>query len=252
MSARIDRLWPAPAEELGDDGILADYRPPEGPWLRMNFVSSIDGGATRDGRTEDLGGAADGRVFELLRRQADVVLVGAGTVRVEGYGAMRLADDAVVWRRERGLPAQPVFALVSGSLDLDPGSDVFADAPTRPIVYTVTTAPAGRREALSAVADVVDAGSETIEPRKVRADLEARGLLHVHAEGGPTLFGSFIAAGAVDELCLTIVAELDAGDAGRIAHSAHAVPTAMTLAALLKGDQELFLRYVRTQRVNPS
>lgn len=252
MSDRIDRLWPAPAEKLGDEEILAAYQPPEVPWLRMNFVSSIDGAATRDGDTEDLGGAADSRVFELLRRHADVVLVGAGTVRIEEYGAMRLRDDAVAWRRERGMPAQPAFALVSGRLDLDPNSDVFADAPTRPIIYTVGTAPTSRREALSAVADVVDAGSETIDPWKVRGDLQARGLPHVHAEGGPTLFGSFIIAGAVDELCLTIATELQAGDAGRIAHSPHAVPTAMTLAALLKGDEELFLRYLRAQRVNPS
>ncbi|MGM7666157.1 pyrimidine reductase family protein [Microbacterium sp. A93] len=245
MSTRIDRLWPQPAEQLDDDGILATYQLPDGPWLRMNFVSSVDGAATRDGRSGGLGGAADRRVFELLRRQADVVLVGAGTVRTEGYGAMRLQDDAVTWRMDRGLPAHPTFALVSGRLDLDPESDVFTGAPTRPIVYTVGTASDSRREALSAVADIVDAGSETLDPRKVREDLEARGLLHIHSEGGPSLFGSFISAGAVDEVCVTIAAELDAGDASRIAHSKHAAPTAMSMAALLKGGEELLLRYTR-------
>lgn len=63
----------------------------------------------------------------------------------------------------------------------------------------------------------------------------------------PSLFGSFIAAGAVDELCLTVAPEMDAGGAGRIAHSTDAAPTTMSMAALLKGGEELFLRYTRAQ-----
>lgn len=245
MSVRIDRLWPRPVGQLDDDGILATYQPADGPWLRMNFVSSLDGAATRDGRSGGLGGEADGRVFELLRRPADVILVGAGTVRAEGYGAMRLEDAAVTWRLDRGLSAQPALALVSRHLDLDERSEVFTAAPTRPIIYTVETAPATRRRALSAVADVVDAGSDVLDPLIVRADLESRGLMLIHSEGGPSLFGSFIAAGAVDELCLTIAAVVDAGDAGRIARSTDAAPTGMPITAILKSEHELFLRCTR-------
>lgn len=245
MSADISRLWPHPAARIDDDGILDTYAFPRGPWLRMNFVSSIDGAATREGRSGELGGDADRRVFELLRRQADVILVGAGTVRAEGYGAMRLQPDAVQWRRARDMPEHPTFALISGSLDLDPDSDVFTDAPNRPIVYTVSTAPADRREALSAVADVVDAGAQMLDPAMVRADLVARGLFHIHSEGGPGVFGSFIAAGSVDELCLTLASSLEAGGADRISHSPHAAPTDMDIAAILQADRELFLRYVR-------
>lgn len=245
MNAAIDRLWPRPAAQIDDDTILASYAFPDGAWLRMNFVSSIDGAATRDGRSGGLGGDADRRVFELLRGQADVVLVGAGTVRAEGYGAMRLHDDAVTWRVERGMPEHPTLAVVSGSLDLDPAADLFADAPVRPIVYTVGTASVDRRAALAAVADVVDAGDEALDPTAVRTDLIARGLLRVHSEGGPSLFGSFTAAGAVDEICLTLASSLEAGAARRISHSPHAAPTDMDLAAVLRGEHELLLRYVR-------
>jgi riboflavin biosynthesis pyrimidine reductase len=243
---RIDAIWPEPADELDDDAILARYAGPQDrTWLRMNFVESLDGAATRSGRSGGLGGGGDTRVFGLLRRLADVVLVGAGTARAEGYVAMRLGDVSAAWRIDRGQPPHPVFALVSGRLDLDPASEIFTDAPVRPIVYTVPGAPADRRAALAAVADVVDAGEASVDPARVRDDLASRGLRRVHAEGGPTLFGDAIVAGAVDELCLTLAPTLEAGDAGRIAHAASPAPTGMALAGVLRSGDELLLRYTR-------
>src|SRR5690606_8293646 len=152
----IDRVWPDPAADL-DDAALLDLTsfPADRTWLRMNFISSLDGAATRGGRSGELGDPADRRLFELLRRSADVVLLGAGTARIEGYGAMRLSDDAAAWRTDAGLAPQPTFALVSRSLALDPASPVFTDAPVRPIVYTVASASAERRAELSRVADVL-------------------------------------------------------------------------------------------------
>ena len=246
MSARVDMLWPGHGDDVRDEAILAAYAPPGSPWLRMNFVASLDGAATREGRSGGIGGDADKRVFELLRRWADVVLVGAGTVRAEGYGGMRVDDDAVAWRTAHGFAAQPVLALVSARLDLDPASTVFTEAPVRPVVYTVASAPADRRAALAAVADVVDAGDGAADPVLVRADLVARGLGRIHSEGGPSLFGAFLAAGVVDELCLTLAPSLEAGSAGRIAHTEHGVPTGMALAGVLRSaDGELLLRYRR-------
>ena len=242
----IDRIWPEPARDLDDDALLEAYAFPAGrPWLRMNFIASLDGAATRQGRSGGLGDAADRRVFELLRREADAVLLGAGTARVEGYGAMRLDDAAAAWRAEHGLAPQPVFALVSRSLRLDAASPIFTDAPVRPIVYTVADAPADRRRALEAVAHVVAVGAAEVEPARVRDDLAARGLARVHAEGGPTLFGAFLAARAVDVLCLTLAPTLEAGDAPRIAHSLLSAPTAMALASVLRAGDELLLRYTR-------
>ncbi|MGN8025564.1 pyrimidine reductase family protein [Microbacterium sp. 22242] len=246
MSAAIDAIWPEPARDLTDQQLLAAYRPPPSPWLRMNFISSLDGAATRDGRSGGLGDPADRRVFELLRRWADVVLLGAGTARVEGYGAMRLADDAVAWRRAHGLRPQPAFALVTRRLDLDPASAIFAEAPVRPIVYTAASAPETRRKVLGEVADIVDAGRTAVDPWAVRRDLENRGHARIHAEGGPTLFGAFLAAGAVDELCLTLAPTVEAGSAPRIAHDPEALPTPMRLAAILASGDELLLRYARS------
>lgn len=254
---RIDRLWPDAADGLDDEELLAEYAMPIGrgddaraqTWLRMNFVSSVDGAVTRGGVAGDLGGPGDERVFKLLRRQADVVLLGVGTARAEGYGAMVLDADAEDWRLARGLTAQPVCALVSGALDLDPGSELFRGAPVRPIVYTVAetaSTPGGeqRRAGLDEVADVVVAGETELDAVMMKRDLGERGLHRVHSEGGPTLFGSLVAVpGMVDELCLTLAATLEAGNAGRIAHSAAAVPTGMELASVLRSGDELLLRY---------
>lgn len=244
--ASIDRLWPEPASAIDDTSLLETYAfPPGRSWLRMNFISSIDGAATREDRSGGLGDAADRRVFDLLRRPAHAVLVGAGTVRAEGYGAMRLDAEAEDWRAAHGLPAQPVFALVTRSLELDPDSTVFTEAPVRPVVYTVAEAPPDRRTALEAVADVVAVGDADVDPVRLRDDLVARGLQHIHAEGGPSVFGAFLAAGAVDELCLTLAPSLEGGGAGRIARSDRATPTGMALASVLRSGEELLLRYQR-------
>lgn len=241
----IHSLWPLPGTALTDDQLLQGYAPPAGPWLRMNFVSSLDGAVTRDGLSGGLGDDADHRVFELLRRWADVLLLGAGTARAEGYGAMRLPEESERWRVEHGLAPQPVFALLTRRLDLDPDSSIFTEAPVRPLVLTVAEAPAERRAALAEVADVVEVGETEVDPVRVREELGRRGLARIHSEGGPTLFGSFLAADVVDELCLTLAPTLEAGPAARIAHSPLAVPTAMELAAVLQAGDELLLRYTR-------
>src|SRR5699024_10168677 len=106
--------------------LLATYQVPDRsrPYLRANVIASLDGAATYQGLSGGLNGPAYKQVFELLRRLADVVIVGAGTVRAEGYGGMRLEEVDVAWRRAQGLSDHPVFAIVSGRLDLDPTSPV--------------------------------------------------------------------------------------------------------------------------------
>ncbi len=101
MTARIDRIWPDPAEQLHDDELMdaVDHEA-----VRLNFVSSIDGAATRDGRSGGLGGPADKRYFDLLRRVADVVVVGAGTVRAPiACSFERACYRPRCWSEGRGL-----------------------------------------------------------------------------------------------------------------------------------------------------
>ena len=240
----IDRIWPDPESGLDDAALLAlTAFPADRTWLRVNFISSIDGAATRHGLSGGLGDDADHRLFALLRRSADVVLVGAGTLRDEGYGGLRVDDASVAWRTDAGLPPHPVLATISRSLSLDPASPLFADAPERPIVYTVASAPDDRRDALAGVADVVTVGETDADLVRVREDLAARGLHRIHSEGGPHLFGALLAAGAVDALHLTLAPTVDSGDAGRIARGPVA-PRSARLASVLRSGEELLLHYL--------
>ena len=71
----------------------------------------------------------------------------------------------------------------------------------------------------------------------------ARGLTHVHGEGGPRVFGEFVGAGVVNELCVTVAPWIVAGEAPRIAHSEAEHPTRMTLTSVLRQGSEMFLKY---------
>lgn len=214
------------------------------PHLRANFVASLDGAAWHDGRSGPLNDEWDQQVFAYLRRLADVVMVGAGTIRVEGYDGLRLDEDSQRWRVERGMPPHPPLAIVSHRLDLDPASEVFTDAPVRPLLITHEAAPRDRLDAFAEVADLVVHGTEAVDLAAARAALTERGLPQVLCEGGPTLFGSLIAADTVDELDLTISPVLESGAASRIARGPqHTMP--MRLAHALPGGPMLFLRYLR-------
>ena len=72
---------------VGDGSVEELYAWPDGPWLRVNMVSTVDGAAQGpDGLSGSINNDADKAVFDALRVDADVLVVGAGTVRAEGYG----------------------------------------------------------------------------------------------------------------------------------------------------------------------
>ena len=216
------------------------------PSLRVNFVASADGAVTLDGRSGGLGNPTDQHLLGLLRQLADVLVVGAGTLRAEGYGPLVLDAAATAWRAARGLPAHPRLAVVSARLDgLGPDHPSFAGAPVRPLVITVGTAPEDRRRALADVADVLICGTETLDAAGLPALLADRGLPGVLCEGGPTLFGALAAADRVDELCLTLSPWLTGAGAGRIVAGPPTVPRPLALRHVLTDDELLFLRYTR-------
>ena len=228
--------------------LIEQYRVAERsvPRVRVNFIASLDGAATVDGLSGGLNNADDKLVFDTLRLLTDVILVGAGTIRAEGYGGIRFSADDAAWRVQAGLAAQPPLAVVSGRLDLGPGHPLFTEAATRPIVLTHAASPADRRAALAEVADVIVCGEGAIDPRRLVAELAARGLPQILCEGGPHLFGDLLAADRVDELCLSLSPVLAGGSAGRIAVGATAATRAMELLHVLRAGDMLFLRYART------
>jgi riboflavin biosynthesis pyrimidine reductase len=242
----VDRLLPTAVADVDDEQLLAWYAMPDRPegWVRFNFVASADGAATVQGRSGGLGNAADFRVLHLLRRLADVLLVGAGTIRVEGYGGDLVGEDGRRWRTANGLSPHPPVAVVSGRLDLDPGAPLFTAAVARPIVVTTAQADAARRRELARVADVVDAGEASVDPATAVRVLAERGLVRVLSEGGPTLLGAFQQADAVDDLCLSLSPVMVGGTAPRIAVGSGEHLRHMALAHVLESEGLLLLRYV--------
>lgn len=231
--------------DLGDAELARLYAYPRADWLRANMVASADGAGFLDGRSGGLSSAADRRLFGMLRALADVVLVGAGTARIEGYKPSRHRPEFADLRA--GRTATPPIALVSRSLDLDLGAPLFTGAPpdARTIVITHATAPAERLAAAAGVADVIVAGDAAVDLAEALAALRERGLGRVICEGGPQLLGHLAAGGLLDELCLTVSPLLAGPGAIRITAGEGFPARQLTLAHVLSADEGvLFCRYL--------
>ncbi len=217
-----------------------------GPTLvvRANMIATLDGAATGpDHVTGSINGAADLRVFESLRVLADVVVVGAGTVRQERYGTLDLPAPLAQTRRELGRPAPPELAVVTRSGDLP---DALLDAPRPPLVVTIATNP--RLEALReriGTDRVVVAGEVEVDLVVMLRALVDRGLTSVLAEGGPSLLAELVARDLVDELFLTWSPTVAGGPAPRILDGAPWLrpPREATLLHLLHADGVLLGRW---------
>lgn len=227
---------------------LPDDRPSGRPFVRSDFVVAVDGAVTVDGRSRGLGGPADRAVFRALRAFADVVLVGAGTVRAEGYGPVRLDAETKEARQARGQAPVPPVAVVTESLQLDWRAPLFADAETPTLVICGGHSNERRRRDAAETAEVVVAGDSHLADLAVALGmLEERGMAHVLTEGGPTLHGELARAGLLDELCVTI-SPMVADPGGATPHllGTHglAEPARLRLTHLLEADDGfLFARY---------
>lgn len=246
----VDCLWPVDGAQQVDDDLERFYAYPEQldrPWVRVNFVSSLDGAVTVRGSSRGLSAPVDQRVLGLIRDLSDVVLVGVGTAVAEGYRGVKRTEVRAERRERRGLSPVPPIALVTARASLPPDSPLLTDTVVPPIVLTTEAAPAQRRAELAdAGADVVVAGDAEVDLRAALAALDERGLRRIGCEGGPQLFGSLVDQDLVDELCLTLSPLLTSGDAGRIAVGAGAEPPrAMRLRSVLHAGSLLLVRYAR-------
>ena len=196
-------------------------RPAGRPWLGVCMVSSIDGSTVVDSNSRSLSSPTDQEVLLTLRDLADVLIVGAATVRIEGYGPPRKRGQrvGVVSRRGDVDASTPLFTSGAGFLILP------EDAPPT----TVESVRAG-------IGEVDFAGA--------LAQLDAN---FVQAEGGALLNGSLSAADVIDELNLTISPQLAGGDGPRVTSGSVQVSRKMRLAHVLEEDGFLFTRYVRAR-----
>lgn len=222
------RLLHGDGDPTTPEGLRAIYTPPRLPWLRANMVSSLDGAATgSDGRSGTVNNAVDVDVFHVLRDLADAVLVGAGTAIAETYAA-KGAPIVIVSRRGRipdDLRGCEPGAVRLATVAEAPGLDAARDEIGEENVYVT--------------------GTSEVDLPALLDRLHEEGMRHVLCEGGPTLLGSLLEAGVVDELCHTITPKLLAGDGRRIVTGPpRDVP--VSLGSLIEHDGTLLGRWLVT------
>ena len=218
-------------------------------WVRGNMIASLDGGATDDGKAGGLAGPGDRALFALMRHAADVILVGAATVRIENYSGAQLSVAQRQARQRRGQAEVPPIAVITQSGDLDHDAKLFTRTEVPPLILTCTQTIDDTRRRLGTVAEVIDASGpqpDTVDGATVLKILAERKLFRVLTEGGPQFLSLLIENNLLDELCLTVAPVLVGGVARRIATGPGQVHTRMRRTHLLTDDEGyLYSRYVR-------
>jgi riboflavin biosynthesis pyrimidine reductase len=212
----LERIWPDRAPVTADDLVGEAAAPEDRPWVSGIMVSSLDGRATLEGTSRRLGGPQDLEMLRALRRRADALIVGPGTVAAEGYGP---------------LPCPAV--LVSRSFELPWEAGLFAAAGQRVLLYTRAD---GSVPDLPADVELVPED----DLRAVLADLRARGIERLLCEGGPTINRALLDAGLLDELFLTL-SPVVSGEGPPIVADGPSAP--LTLRSVATADGDLYLRY---------
>lgn len=212
--------------DLSDDELAAVYAPRAEPWLRVNFVSTVDGAAQgADGLSKTINNAADKRVFDALRRRADCLVVGAGTLRDEDYDVPKIPLVVVSRRGEvpEGLRQAPEGRILMATVE---SAEHLAEA-----------------RSLLGEDNVLVLGEDELDLVALKAELSDRGWVDQLCEGGPSLFGAMVAAGVVDELCHTVVPRLVGGDQVRII-TGREVDATLRPVSLLEQDGTLLGRWL--------
>ena len=243
----VRRLLPDEATVTIDEAAsglgLGERAPEERPYLALNMVASADGKATIQGRTRALGSEADRALFHHLRTQADAVMVGAGTLRIEHYGRLVRLPELREKREREGLAPDPPAIVVSGRLLLPGDIPLLADADSR--VFVITAADGELEDCAADVAYLRSPGPTLELAPQLRALRTEHGVRSILCEGGPTLNWALLREGLVDELFLTLSPQLAGGSdvPTIVTGDPLGEPRRLELVSLHAGDEQLFLRY---------
>jgi 5-amino-6-(5-phosphoribosylamino)uracil reductase len=222
---------------------LSSRAPDDRPYTIANFVASADGRATFEGRSGALGDDGDSAMFHGLREQVDAVMAGTRTLEIERYGRILGKPERRRRREERGLAPEPLACVISRSGRFPMDIPLFSESEARIVLFAPMEIVI---EQCAANVEVVrlDPGELTLTTamRALRSEFGVRSLL---CEGGPTMFGSLLGEGVVDELFLTLAPKLTGGGTGPTITSGPelAEPAELKLAWLLERNGSVYLRY---------
>lgn len=220
------------------------------PHLFVNMVASVDGATAVNGRSSPLGEDGDRSLFLALRGVADVILVGADTVRAEQYRPPEPPSPrASLRRQESGKEPVARIAVVSGSLEFDVNAPWLAESDHPPVVFTTTHADRDRRRALETSAEVVGLGDDRADLSLALRWLRERGARDVLCEGGPNLNGYLFAADLVDEIDVTISPLIVGGRSSRLVDGPElSPPLGFRADRIVEVGPELLVRYLRDRQ----
>jgi riboflavin-specific deaminase-like protein len=243
----LRRLLPEPGSiqvrELIPELDFARQAHVQRPYTVANFVASVDGRGSFQGRSRDLSDPADRELFHGLRERVDAILVGTVTLRTERYGRLIRDPERRHRRAAAGLRPEPLACIITRSGDVPTEIPLFADPGSRVVVFTPVPIATAQLAAEVEVVQV-DRGELTLTTmaRRLRSDFDVRTLL---CEGGPTVFGGMLREDLVDELFLTLAPKLvGGGSAPTIASGAPLVELrGLSLMWALERDGSLYLRY---------
>jgi riboflavin-specific deaminase-like protein len=228
--------------------ILETLRPeeqagPDRPYTTVNFIASADGRASFQGRSAPLGDEVDREMFHGLREQAEAVMAGTRTVRIERYGRMTRDPERRERRVAAGREAEPLACLVTRSGEVPTEAPIFSVPEARIAIFGPSDLKLPRLEAqIEAVR--LDPGELTLTTvlRRLRADFGIRSVL---CEGGPTLFNGLLHERLVDEVFLTLAPNLTGGGTEPAITNGPELPELqhLELAWALERAHSLYLRY---------
>jgi riboflavin-specific deaminase-like protein len=240
----LERLYPdrgsTTPQEVASGLRLGDRAPADRPYLVVNMVSTLDGKATIEWRTQGLSDDLDRDLFHHLRTQADCVLVGAGTVRAERYGRIIKSEELREKRRREGLEPDALVVVVTASGNLPADLPLLQEPEQRVVIATASDA---RIEGVAAQVEYLNIDDDLpLLMTRLREDYGVRSVL---GEGGPTLNSHLLAADLVDELFLTLSPKLVGGPAAItiVAGRELVEPADLELVWTLKGGESMFTRW---------
>jgi riboflavin biosynthesis pyrimidine reductase len=208
------------------------------------MVMSADGRTTSRGRVGPLTGPSDQWLLTRVREEASAVIIGARTLRAEGYG--RLVDDDAERRRAAvGKEPQPHLYVLGRSLNGLEASDAFSSSQLDiTVLLSGPEPPAGQlsRSVTCQRVGLLDDGRPDLEAawQIIRNDYST-GL--IVCEGGPTLLGMLAEQRRLNQLLLGISPRLEGGAGKRLIEHADAVRIDLALCAAVAIGGFVFLRY---------
>lgn len=217
-----------------------DLARPSRPYVFTNFVETIDGHATLDGRSGKIAGDTDLQMLLGLRERADAVMVGAGTLRAERYGRIVAKEERRQRREAAGLAPDPLAVIVSERLELPWDIPLFTGGSGEIVIFTSSDA----EPAETVTPHTVVRHPGAVDLKRALDELRTEyGIASLLCEGGPHLHGSLLEAGLVDELFMTLGPKLAGGVGPRICEGMLPNAIDLELRWLLREGSELYSRW---------